>query len=365
MPRQRVVIDVTAALYPSTGIGRSTRELVRAIARLAPPHEIVLFGRRLWGTESIHEFGLRGIRVRLPRVFERLFRMTRAIELLTRGCLYHATDHYLPTGRGALTVATVHDTMFLARPETHIPDHARMARWAPAFARRCRRVITCSQHSKRDIVEHLDVEPDRVVVIPWGLNASFHPAPHPQEIAGRLRDRLGLLRPYFLSVSCSSGRKNTPMLLQAYERLLRSDPARDLVLVWDAPREIRERHHSQRIHFLGRQSEEELLRLYQGASVFIFPSLYEGFGLPVLEAMGCGVPVLCSSAASLPEVGGDAATYFDAEDVDSLVAAMENVERGRTGLSAQRASGLVQAARFSWERCAIETVRVYERCLQE
>jgi len=180
---------------------------------------------------------------------------------------------------------------------------------------------------------------------------------------------LGFDRPFFLAVSCSAGRKNTPFLLDAYARLRRNNPDNDLVLVWDPPAGIRERYCpggiSDRIHFIGRQSDEMLADLYRCATALVFPSLYEGFGLPVLEAMSCGCPVISSATSSMPEAGGKAAVYIDPRDDTSLVKALEAFENGDAETRELTGRGLTQAARFSWERCGRETLQVYERCLMD
>jgi glycosyltransferase involved in cell wall biosynthesis len=177
-----------------------------------------------------------------------------------------------------------------------------------------------------------------------------------------------LERPFLLAVSCSIGRKNTRLLLEAYAKLQRNDPTNDLVLAWNPPPEIRETYArgelADRIHFVGRLPDDVLVGLYQSATALVFPSLYEGFGLPVAEAMACGTPVLTSRSSSMPEVGGDAAIYFDPRDEASLLSALERCETDPNAMQVLAKSGVKQAAKFTWERCAEETVRSYLRCLE-
>jgi glycosyltransferase involved in cell wall biosynthesis len=139
------------------------------------------------------------------------------------------------------------------------------------------------------------------------------------------------------------------------------------VLLWDAPPEIRECYGrgqlAERIHFLPRQPDSALRDLYCGATALLYPSLYEGFGLPVLEAMSCGCPVVTSNTTSLPEVAGGAAIYVDPRDATSLVAAMESFENGSANAAGLRVKGLDRASMFSWDRAARETLEVYRRCL--
>ncbi len=146
-------------------------------------------------------------------------------------------------------------------------------------------------------------------------------------------------------------------------------PENDLVLLWNPPAGIKERYSSgnrpERVHFIGRQPDETLADLYRCATALVFPSLYEGFGLPVLEAMSCGCPVIASGTSSVPEAGGEAAIYIDPQDVTSLVKALEAFENDDANTLALSQQGLLQAAQFSWERCGCETLQVYERCLMD
>lgn len=369
MHRRRVVIDATPLLYRRTGIGRLTAMLIGALADLELPWELVLFGRRLLG-RGLRQLGtgLRSRQLRMPRRAESLIRELRLVELLCRGDLYHATDFYLPMRPDrANVIATVHDVIFLAEPEKMI-DHARLAGWAPNFARGCRRLIAPSEYSKRDIEAYLGFPADRIdVVYPGVERALFHPGrgrSHAREV---LEARLGLRRPYFLAVSCSLGRKNTKMLLDAYATLRRNGPDNDLVLVWDPPPEIRSAYSegdlAGRVHFVGRQSDQALAELYRGATALVFPSLYEGFGMPILEAMASGTPVVYSSSSSIPEVAGGVGLSIDPRDEATLVRALEICENEPDRLARFAERGMVHAAQFTWERCARDTAAAYARCL--
>ncbi len=369
MPQARVVIDATPLLYRRTGIGRFTWMLIRSLVDLAPPLDLMLFGRRLGG-EPIQRMaeGLPARRLRLPRATEPAIRALGLVELLCRGDLYHATDFYLPMrSKRTNVVATVHDTIFLARPEAMV-DHARLARWVPDFVRGCRRLIAPSESARLDIEKHLGFPRERIDIVHPGVERSlFHAGGGKESARERLRARMGLHRPFFLAVSCSTGRKNTAFLLDAYRALAQNAPANDLVLVWNPPPEVRSRYSrgtgADSIHFLGQQPDDMLADLYRGATALVFPSLYEGFGLPVLEAMACGTPVICSNSSSLPEIGGDAALYIDPEAESTLVRALEICESEPHRLATMSRLGIARANQFSWERCARETADVYERCL--
>jgi len=366
--RKRIVIDATPLLYTASGIGRSTRKLIETILSLKHDEEIVLFGRRMLG-RRLNSLGLpaKTVHIRAPRMAEAAIRSLGLVEGFCHGDLYHATDFYMPVRDVGRTVASIHDLIFLIEPED-MPDHIRLARWVPDFVRRCRHIITPSNHSKTDIVNRLGVDPAKVDVVYWGVDRSeFKPEPDGEGLKARLSGLLGFSRPYFLAVSCSTGRKNTPFLLRAYSRLLRDEPEHDLVLVWEAPESIRDQYTkpgvAQRIHFIGRQGDQALRDLYCGATAVLFPSLYEGFGLPILEAMSCGTPVITSNVTSMPEVGGEAAVYVNPRDEESLLSALEAFENRDPRVQGLRDKSLRQASLFTWERCAQETLAAYTKVL--
>ena len=365
---KRVVIDATPLLYPATGIGRATFKVIETILSVGSEHEICLFGRRLQGRWlSGLGFEVKSVHLRLPRASEWLIKKTMLVELFCRGDLYHATDFYMPLRHPERAVATIHDLIFLIQPEQMV-DHRRLSRWVPEFARRCHRIITISEHSKKDIINHLNIDPKLIDVVYWGVDHDiFYPPDDREKLGKRLESLLGFKRPYFLSVSCSAGRKNTPLLLQAYAKLIINNPQNDLVLVWNPPPEIHQQYSSsglsERIHFIGRQSDENLRDLYSGATAVLFPSLYEGFGFPILEGMSCGAPVITSNITSMPEIGGDAALYVNPLDINSIIFALEAFENQASLVKELREKGLQHAALFSWERCARETLAVYDCCL--
>ena len=370
MRKYRIVIDATPLLYTPNGIGRATRMTIESILAVGSNYDILLYGRRLQGGRLKDlANGLKSVHLRLPRATERFIRAGHLIEGMTWGDLFHATDFYMPLGKKSKAVATIHDLIFLKAAENMV-DHERLARWVPAFMENCKRIITISYSSKQEIVEELQIDPSKIDVIYWGADRIlFSPQADEEKIKTRLASTLGLIRPYFLAVSCSIGRKNTPLLLKAYAKLLQNHPVNDLVLAWKPPDEIREAYSApvlkNRIHFVGRQSDESLRDLYYGATALVFPSLYEGFGLPILEAMSCGTPVITSRISSMPEVGGDAAIYIDPHDIDSLVSALEKFENKNHDRQALRDASLRQADKFSWDRCARETLDTYARCLAE
>jgi glycosyltransferase involved in cell wall biosynthesis len=265
-------------------------------------------------------------------------------------------------------VVTIYDVSFVTHPEFHLEANIRhcLAGTREAIAR-ADAILAISEHTRRDLVERMGASPDRVVVTPLAAD----PALARVTDAGRLdevRRRYGLPERFVLFVGTLEPRKNIARLVEAYatlpERLQReaglvmaggrgwlSDTMQD---------EVARRGLGDRVRFIGYVRPEDMAALYSLATVFAYPSLYEGFGLPVLEAMVCGAPVLTSNVSSLPEVAGDAALLVSPTDVAEIADGLAQVLEDE-GLAAKlSARGLEWAPRFSWDRCARETLAVYE-----
>jgi glycosyltransferase involved in cell wall biosynthesis len=378
MKNRTVTIDASG-LQPAgrsgvSGISRTTQELVGALLAMPElPFTMSVFSQRLgWQRLQAYRFGCRQRHLWLPRRREIAWLTQRlpVIESLCQCDLFHAPANYAPVHRLERTVATIHDAMYFSHPESHL-GHGLEQKRIPPFARGVRAILTPSLHSKQDIVRFMDVDPAKVVVAPWGVNHNhFKPTNDKEAVASRLQSRFGLQKSFFLSVSCDLGRKNSPRVLRQYLRLASQEPANDLVMVWRNPPDfvrqiLAESPARNRVHLIDQVSEEELRDLYCTASSLFFPSFYEGFGLPVLEAMACGAPVVTAKNSSLMEVGGEAVIYVDPSDDNAVYSAFELFENNQAiGLEWSQ-KGLKQARQFTWDRCASETVGVYRRCLAE
>ena len=211
---------------------------------------------------------------------------------------------------------------------------------------------------------------DRSTVVHLGISPNFSPRPAAEVRTVLLRQSIHV--PYILYVGSAEPRKNLARLLEAYAVLRSWSPLWDLIIVGGGHRGAADRvtvtgqrlHLSASVHFVGSVSDDDLPYLYCGADLFVFPSVLEGFGLPVLEAMACGVPVVTSKLSSIPEIAGDAALLVDPYDVNALVDAMRRVLSDPSLASVLRTRGLVRARGFSWERTARETVAIYEKVLR-
>ena len=285
-----------------------------------------------------------------------------------------AANRRVPASAPCPTVGTVHDFSML-----HVAGKYDALRGLyihkvlPALVRRLTRVVTVSESSKRDIVSHARVSEDRVHVVPSGVDHRRF-SPGDPEAAARTAARHGADRPYVVYVSrLEHPGKNHVRLIAAWDEVKRRTGApHRLVLAgsdWSGAEHVhaaaRAARHADSIVFTGFLPSADLPDLYRAADLLVFPSLYEGFGMPILEAMACGTPVACSSTSSLPEVAGDAALLFHPEDESSIAAAIETVLTSPSRARELRERGLARAARFQWRRSAEQTLEVLRLAAQE
>ena len=270
---------------------------------------------------------------------------------------------FLPHRFGALVL-----TIFDLTPFTHSSCHLPSTRWVSSltllWAKRAKRLLTFSEAVKGQLVNRLRFEPSRIVVTPLAADERFRP--QPPEVIAKVRERYGLQRPYLLFVGTIEPRKNLPTLLKAFAPLTNSLPHR-LVLVgakgwgWEqVAGEIERLGLKGRVMCTEYVPDEDLPALMNGADLFVYPSLGEGFGLPPLEAMACGTPVLCSDAPALPEVVGDAALTLPPTEVAAWTETLHRVLRDEGLRETLRRKGLERARQFSWEETARRTLHAFE-----
>ena len=282
--------------------------------------------------------------------------------------LLHSTDFIPPFIRRCRSVITVHDLAFLRWPQLLTADSRRYFNQQIAHAvGSSDRIIAVSRATRQDLIELLAADPAKIDVVYEAADPSMGPEPD-SAITDLGLKRLGLGGEFLLFVGTLEPRKNVPLLVSAFRALVDAGYEGQLVLAgargWlyeDVFRAVEALHLGTRVRFVERFSQAELRHLYNGARLLVLPSVYEGFGLPVLEAMACGLPVITSDVSSLPEVAGAAALTVPAADVDALVTAMSRVLNDGALAEELRRRGLARAAEFSWERAAHETVAVYRR----
>lgn len=377
----RIAIDYTAAVWQGAGIGRYTRELVHAVIAQGRQHTYRLFYAS-YGLDSaspllasMHAIcaqhrNVRPIPIPLPprrlaQVWHRL-RIPLPIELFTGPVdLVHATD-FVPPPSIAPAMVTVHDLSFIVHPECALPSVARYLNGAvPRGVRRAKALLADSEATKRDLEQLMHVDPRRITVVYPGVGPQFRPLTE-AESDPHWR-ALGLPERYLLFVSTIEPRKNLPRLLAAYAQVRQQIGNLPLVIAgrkgWMYEQffsAIGELGLDDYVHVLDYVDDKALPSLYNRAWAFVYPSIYEGFGIPALEALACGTPVLTADNSSLPEVVGDLAVLVRAEDVQSIAAGLEQVVRDETLRARLRAGGPQRARAFTWGHAASQVLALYD-----
>lgn len=368
----RIGFDVGPVTQRPTGVGNYCRNLIGTLVEECLDDSFVAFSASM-RRPAIALTGPRVTARHVPAPTRALYALwsnlgAPHIETLTGPVdIFHATNFFLPPARTCGRVLTIHDLGFLVVPEMCSPKIVGpFSRQIRRFAAEADVVLADSEATRRDILRLLDVPPEKAVAAPLAVAKGLRPLD--RDAARRIvRDRHGLDGPYVLFVSTLEPRKNVTGLLRAFARLRGGIPHR-LALVgatgWNAEpivEAIAALGISDRVVRLGYAPDDDLNALYSAADVFVFPSYYEGFGLPVLEAMSCGCPVVTSNRSSLPEVVGEAGALCDPDDHAAIADAVLRLIEDETARERAVARGLAQAATFSWSACAARTREAYER----
>lgn len=282
--------------------------------------------------------------------------------------LYHSPYYVMPYHPGLPTLLTFYDVIPLKFPQS-VPTRARLFfRLAASLALRAAdHVAAISDAARTDLVSSLSVPASKVSVTPLAAGSEYRPQPASE--VGRVRQKYHLPEKFLLYVGINKPHKNLPALIDAYAQISsRHAPCLVIAGAWDhrypQARERAARHQLEdAVHFLGPVDERDLPALYSAATLFVFPSLYEGFGLPVLEAMACGTPVACSNTASLAEVSNEAALLFDPHSVTAIRDAMVELIEDHSQRARLSEQGLTRARRYSWHATAAATLHCYRQLL--
>lgn len=368
----RVAFDITIARTNRMGSGVYARRLVEALRPI--------MGERL----SPIDFHYAAPYTQRKRARDRLATLAHDVwwtQVATLGAaeacdakLLHMPTVLAPLRSTLPVVLTVHDLAIMRFPEKFRTWHRMSARFIlPRVARRVAAIVTGSEATKRDLVELLGVAPERVHVIPYGIGGNFSPLSADDPRLAAVRARYALPRDYVITVGTIEPRKNLVRLLEAIKLLRESaGPLRELQLVhagpvgWhaeDVPRSVASLGLGDHVHFLGFVPDEDLVALYQLARASVYPSLFEGFGFPVLEAMASGCPVVTANSSSLPEVAGDAALLVDPMSVASIADGVSRVWCDDALCRDLASRGRDRAASFTWEATARRTARLYDDVL--
>jgi glycosyltransferase involved in cell wall biosynthesis len=374
-------IGINALFFQSrtTGSAQYMIHLLDALAHIDQQNEYILLGPRPVKQTDQHSFPYQVHPV--PSFAARNENIEKVIwEQLTapnaaRNAgvdLYHVPYFAPPLFPHTPTIATIHDVIPMRLPAYQLGGKVKAYMKLVSYAaHRATMVITVSQHAKQDMIDALKIPPERIRVIYEAAGDEYHPITDP-EILAEARARYGISERYIFYLGGLDQRKNVPQLIHAFAHLyaqigdshlqlvISGNPDKQRGPLFPDPRPIAaDLGMSEQIIFRFIEDEDKPA-IYSGASLFVFPSLYEGFGLPPLEAMGCGAPVVCSNRTSLPEVVGDAAISIDPEDTQALTEAMHQILTNSTLQADLRARSLRQAAQFSWSKTAQETLAVYQ-----
>lgn len=358
--------------YRGAGINVYIYHLLKHLGQIDSRHRYSVF----LGERRFIDEGLKLIYTRWPthRPLARILweQLLQPLALRQAGVdLLHAMAFAGPLATPCPFVVTIYDLSFLHYPEAFRPWNRWYLKIFTALsARRARRVVAISESTKRDVVKMLGVPSNRVDVAYCGVNESFHPLPA-AEVANFRRER-ALPDRFLLYLGTLEPRKNVPFLIRAYGRWRSAEAGIPRLVIAGAKgwhydqifAEVDSLGLTGDVIFPGYIAHEELPWWYNAADLFVYPSRFEGFGLPVLEAMACGTPIITTHIASLPEVAGDAALLVSPDDETELAAAMRRVLSDETLRQEMVIKGMAHAARFSWEATARQTVDTYERALE-
>lgn len=360
----KIAIDISQAIY-GTGVSVYTKNLVANLIKQHPEDEFILFGgslrrrqelialaKRLKGTPKVYSFP--------PTLMDFIWNSLHLAPLETFTGpvdIVHTSDWTEPPSKFP-KVTTVHDLIPFKYPQTTTDSirnaHKKKLAWV---IRESKKIIAVSESTKRDLISVLRVPEERIVVIPEGVEDRY--TPQPLEIVEMAKKHYKTGDEYIFTLSTLEPRKNQAALIKAYEIVRQSYPHLRL-LIGGRLRSDGALPETEGVITPGFIPDADLPALYSGCLAFVFPSLYEGFGLPPLQAMACGAAVAASDISSLPEVVGNAGILFDPLDVQSIAAGIIEAIQGRADL---RKKSLDQASKFTWSKTAEETYKVYKEVL--
>jgi glycosyltransferase involved in cell wall biosynthesis len=373
----QVCIDVSAAVHRRAGLGRYALELTRALAVQGEYDYVVFYHQR---GQAHLDPPIDALPQLTTRLSVKPWRLTAMLvhffnvpqDALFPGVdIFHATEHLLPRLRRIRSVFTLHDLIFRFDPGSHLPlNRIYLNAMMPRFLRAADAVIAVSECSRRDAVRLYGTPAEKIHVIPEGVDARFRPAS--QQQIDRVRAKHHLPERFILSVGTIEPRKNLPILFEVLASRREQGLAPWPLVIAGKPgwlyepilRQMNELGLQDLVHLTGFFPDDDLPALYNAATLLVMPSRYEGFGLPVLEAMACGTPVICSNTSSLPEVAGEAALLASPDDARTWAEAIARVMSDDALRAQMRERGFNQAGRFSWEQAARQTADLYRRVIR-
>ncbi len=372
-------INYTSALRQGAGIGRYTRGIVNALARLDEENTYTLVTSKDSPSEKLPPFPP-NFKVKTLSLSERwltiLWHRANLPLAIDRWAgpfeLFHSPDFVLPPLSRAPGLVTVHDLSFMMHPDGALPQlRTWLNRVVPQSVERAAHVLADSHSTKIDLQTLLNVPAQKITVVEAGVEPRFKPVAN-TNTRHTVREKYQLPEQFVLGLGTLEPRKNFEGLIAAFNQIQSDFTGLHLVIAggkgWlyeSIFAAVEQSPARERIHLIGFVADEDLPALYSQARLFAYPSFYEGFGIPVLEAMACGIPVVTANNSSLPEVANDAALLVDAKNTDALAQAMSVLCVDSSLREQCVARGLKQATRFTWEQAAKKLLAVYQRMLQQ
>lgn len=370
-------IDISLAVGDRAGVGQYSFNLVRELAKFDKENRYTLFPffTHIYNDEFKKFDFLRGENFKMK--YENLSK--EWIDCLWRRSwipkykflngldLFHSTTFCFPDGFKGKVVSTIYDVSFKTHPQFHTKENIdHCERGVKQAVEKADRIIVISKHTKKDLIEYYNCPEEKIVVTYLGCDERFKVIEDSGQIEA-VKKKYKIDKPFIFNVGSIEPRKNISGLIEAYSTIdEKYRKSFDLVIAggkgWlnsDIYRRVGELKLKDRVKFIGYVDDEDLPYLYNAAEVFAYPSFYEGFGLPILEAMACGCPVIASNVSSMPEVSGDATILINPEKTDMLKIAIESVLKNDSKRKSMKKKGLKQAGKFSWEKCAKETLAIY------
>ena len=355
----RIALDDRAIKL--SGIGIYTRNLYDIYTSLG--HSVFLYDDKLLVSRSAFVFKYLNFMKRLIKENRDLGNWLRERTI----DLYHVPKNTgVPLFSPVPVVVTIHDVIPHVFPQQYLKNILERIYYEAAIRisiTRSQKIITISEFSKQALIQHYGVKPEKIAVTLLAYNRAFRKI-EDAAVLNPVREKYNLNDRYLLAIGGSEYRKNMQRLIHVYQRHFSG--AYKLVVIGGKWRDVDlpARYASDKnIRFLTNIPEEDLIAIYNMAAVFVFPSFYEGFGIPVLEGMACGVPVVTSKVSSMPEVGGEAAVYFDPYDETDMAEKIESVLKNERLRKEMIAKGLQKVKEYSWEKCAEETLQIYREVL--
>ncbi|WP_420631591.1 glycosyltransferase family 4 protein [Candidatus Leptofilum sp.] len=370
---KRYVLDARTATAHFPGIGRYVSQLARHLAPLlAAEEQLLLFHppEAGWPLPEADKNVMRVATAVSPFSLAQQWQIPHLLRQM-KATVYHSAYYLMPYRPGVPTLLTLYDLIPEQFPQLvslRARLFTRLATWLSLRAGS--HFLAISEATRQLFLASRKIDYAKISVVPLAADDRFEP--QPETAVATLRQKLNLPERFVLYLGSNKPHKNLARLIAAWKvatQTRQDAPPLIIAGAWDArygdvKTAVAEQNLTHQIKFIGRIDDADLPALYSGATLFVFPSLVEGFGLPVLEAMACGTAVACGNASSLPEVGGDAVAYFDPTNIQQMAAVLQKLAQNEEQLAELAQKGLVQAAKFSWEKTAASTLTQYRKLAQ-